>query len=239
MKKRLAERLFEMMRLRTHVKGNILDSVLAELHQGLKTADTTMVLSVRPLGAINKRPMQCLFVATSFYFAYFFYTFTQNDTDFTTRHVRFRVLETRAAHKDGANHVGMGVSKVSLLHNMCDIEGVGTKMDADALFISTPSFIQFNGWSMTSSLDAGSEPLDPVRFELSVAVLKESDYTLSQCLVGNSWRTPHQVAMMSHGDQRAAVVDELSKVSGSWCAANAVSKCEALRFARISRSLLT
>jgi hypothetical protein len=64
----------------------------------------------------------------------------------------------------------------------------------------------FNGWSMTSSTDAGSEGSDPLRFDLSIARLNPGNpripvtgegavaataaaYRLSDCLLANNaWR---------------------------------------------------
>lgn len=58
--------------------------------------------------------------------------------------------------------------------------------------MTLPHFTKLNGWTMTSSLGAGSEALDPVRFAFSVSNIDGQDYSLDQCLLENAWRTKLQ-----------------------------------------------
>ena len=98
---------------------------------------------------------------------------------------------------------------------MCPLYSPGTQRwqvaNESSLLISMPNVTAFNGWSMTSRMEAGSEPADPIRFDFSIAILnlEHSAYGLSDCLIGNSWRTVKEVAMLSPADQRVAIVQEL------------------------------
>ena len=153
-----------------------------------------------------------------------------HNSDYETRHVRFRALETRS----GAP-LDMDAVTISLFGaDMCKIasESIHSKASGTSLLMTLPKSTILDGWSMTSSLEAGSEPSDPVRFDLSIAAFATTKgYSLFDCLLGNSWSTAEQIQTMSAADQRGKVIAELSKVPGSLCAEadnDAISRCHLL-----------
>ena len=77
-------------------------------------------------------------------------------------------------------------------------EGVVTEIHGASLLMTLSQLTKINGWSMTSSLAAGSEPSDPVRFTLAYAKILASSYNLSDCLLGNKWRTSDQVMALRY-----------------------------------------
>ena len=87
----------------------------------------------------------------------------------------------------------------SVAHSdMLASEGVVTEIHGASLLMTLSKSTKINGWSMTSSLAAGSEPSDPVRFVLSYAKIADSSYSLADCLLGNGWRTEEQIAAMRY-----------------------------------------
>jgi len=87
----------------------------------------------------------------------------------------------------------------SIAHSdMLASEGVVTETDGASLLMTLSQSTKINGWSMTSSLAADSEPSDPVRFVLSYAKAADSSYSLADCLLGNGWRTEEQVVAMRY-----------------------------------------
>jgi len=87
----------------------------------------------------------------------------------------------------------------SVAHSdMLASEGVVAEIDGASLLMTLSQSTKINGWSMTSSLAAGSEPSDPVRFVLSYAKAADSSYSLADCLLGNGWRTEEQVVAMRY-----------------------------------------
>jgi len=90
-------------------------------------------------------------------------------------------------------------STCSVAHSeMLASEGVVTEIHNASLLMTLSQSTKINGWSMTSSLEAGSEPLDPVRFVLSYSKIDDSSYSLADCLLGNEWRTAEQVVALRY-----------------------------------------
>ena len=77
-------------------------------------------------------------------------------------------------------------------------QGVVTEIHGTTLLMTLSKSTKINGWSMTSSLAAGSESSDPVRFVLSSAKIVVSSYSLADCLLGNEWRTIEEVATLRY-----------------------------------------
>lgn len=234
MKEKLTTRVYDIIRARCHLRGDMLDSVHKELRQALASADTTMILFVRPVAALCRWQIQLLLLIASAFFVFELSRVSQPQAHFEARHVRFRISELRSSSKINfpevkfpnvsllAGHInGNGFATYSITNfisishlDMCQLYSPGTHRQVaneSSLLISMPNVTAFNGWSMTSSMETGSEPDDPVRFDFSIAILniEHSAYGLSDCLIGNSWRTVKQVAMLSPADQRAAIVEEL------------------------------
>ena len=54
----LCVRMMEVVRILCHIKGDMLQALVDEMHQAMTKADTIMVLFARPLGALKKLPIQ-------------------------------------------------------------------------------------------------------------------------------------------------------------------------------------
>ena len=90
-------------------------------------------------------------------------------------------------------------STCSIAHSkMPASQGVVTEIHGATLLMTLSKSTKINGWSMTSSLAAGSESSDPVRFVLSYAKIVDSSYSLADCLLGNEWRTTEEVAALRY-----------------------------------------
>ncbi len=231
----LTVRLYEVLRWLCHVEGGMLHSSLKDATKlGVSTADVGTVFFVRPLGALLQWPFAALmFLAGSFFFYSYWSSLMslRQERGYNIRHVRFSTLERRDAPLNAVADVDV---KIFLLHgNMCEItsKGLSFNISGTSLFLSVPSVTTMTGWSMTSSHEAGSEHLDPVRFELSIATISKGR-SLSDCMLGNSWSTAEQIQTMSAEVQRTRIVSELSKVPGSLCAEvedeTDVSRCRQL-----------
>ena len=230
----VSKRVFDVLRWTCRFEGDMLDSTLKHKTKlAVDTADATTILFVSPLGAILKWPFALFTCMAGLFFGFFYWTWILDlrNSRHQTRHVRFRALETRAGaplHTDA----GVGVTISLFETNMCKIasESLDSKSSSASVFIALPKSTTIDGWSMTSPLEAGSEPSDPVRFDFSVAALAGT-YSLSDCLLGNSWSTAEEMRAMSAGDQRDRVIAELSKVPGGLCAevdSDGISRCEQL-----------
>ena len=231
MRAKMTDRVVDVLRCLCQLEGGMLDSTLK--HQtklGVDTADATTVLFVLPFGAILKWPFAVITFLAGLFFGFFYWSWLADlhTGRYETRHVRFRALETRAPLDKDA---GVGATISLFERNMCKIasERLESKVSDNSVFISLAKPTVLAGWSMTSALEAASQGADPVRFDLSFADTKR--YSLSDCLLENTWSTAEQIQTMSAADQRSRVISELSKVPGDLCAEediHAVSRCQEL-----------
>jgi len=108
----LEKRMYEVLRMRVHMKGDFLHESLTNVHQGVQNTDTTSVIFAHPLGSLSKLPMQILVLTFGLYFipgiVDFFIPIYLDET----RHIRFSTLEMRVPQ---ATDAGVGISRLSLL----------------------------------------------------------------------------------------------------------------------------
>ena len=232
----LTARSFELLRLRTSLRGDILQTIVNKMHHAASTADDTMIFFKRPMAALHKKSARFIVILAGLWFILVAFNASQHgftEYYFTTRHLRFSVLQTRSRQ----SAEGVSISRIGLKHNDCLVtpEGMHSMIEDTSLLITLPHFQKLNGWTLTSSTQDASEPADPVRFTLEYAKIETSSvdqgvYTLAQCLF--------DADALSADEQRSAVVEELVKRPGSWCATRDVDQCEALSDAELLRLCL-
>ena len=108
----LEERMYEVLRMRVHMKGDFLHESLTNVHQGVRNTDTTSLIFARPLGSLSKLPMQVLVLTFGLYFIPGIVDFFTPQHLNETRHIRSSILEMRVPQ---ATDAGVGISRLSLL----------------------------------------------------------------------------------------------------------------------------
>ena len=257
----LSDRVYEVLRVRCHVPGTLLQSIIDELNQGLKKTHFSMMFFVRPLSMLLSPAGQLLLLLAGAYFMWLFFSSNLFSEHYDVRLVRLRVLETRAGSPGRrAAGGGVGISHLTVLRHQCAISshnvsglldtvadssaqavtvGGHVQMRDDSLLLTLPQYVEMDGWSMSSALEQGSENRDPVRFELSHAQIDPSRYSFADCLRGNQWQSDAQIAAMSDESRRGAVVEELVKQHGNWCASSGpLRTCDELDDAELLRMCL-
>ena len=260
----LTERVYEVMRMRCHLPGNLLQSILNELGAGMRKVETSMLFFVRPLSLLLSPLGQLLLLVAGVYFIWLCLSSNLFIHHFNARHLRFRVLETRGALGASPDDLakvpsGVGISELTLLRRQCEISshrvsshhvssfnrsahftsaGLQAEVQGSTMFITLPQFVDLDGWAMSSSVEPGSADTDPVRFDIAYARLDASKYKFSDCLLGNEWAQQHEVGGMSEAEQRAAVVSKLTHMQGRWCSASDTRLCDDLDKAALLRTCL-
>lgn len=124
----------------------------------------------------------------------------ERNTAFSARHVRLSVLQTRS----GSEASSVGVKSFALMRDGCALTsparpltwgtpgggagaGAGDAYGASVFLSFAEEPVVANGWSLTTSEEAGSEGLDPMYFVIHVSQgLSEAEVaqmTLRHCIV--------------------------------------------------------
>ena len=109
----LKKRVYEVLRMRVHVKGDFLHASLADVHHGVRNSNTPSVIFAHPLGSLSKLPIQVLLLVYGLYFGVS--TIFEGLRPMSLnkiRHIRFSTLETRVPKSTLTN---VGISRLSLL----------------------------------------------------------------------------------------------------------------------------
>ena len=102
-KELILRRTLNIMRVRNNLEGGFLEDCLNQGRNGVQSADTTMVLFTRPMGAFGKKPILFIVLGAGIYFAYDLLWVPTGrlvravgETSVKAHHLRLTVLETRS-----------------------------------------------------------------------------------------------------------------------------------------------
>jgi len=118
------------------------------------------------------------------------------------QHVRLTVLETRVKSRleSGAQ---VGLNSLDVWLSDCNVTPEATQRSGNAsvAYLSLPHPVLVDGWSVTTSGGAASEPRDPVRFVLHFADMKATDMlamttTFADCIEAHQWRDAEEFECM-------------------------------------------
>ena len=121
---------------------------------------------------------------------------------YPVQHVRLTVLETRVKSRleSGAQ---VGLNSLDVWLSDCNVTPEATQRSGNAsvAYLSLPHPVLVDGWSVTTSGAAASEPRDPVRFVLHFADMKATDMlamttTFADCIEAHQWRDAEEFECM-------------------------------------------